>query len=80
MSNRRHLGRHRRKPDPIDAYADALLATGMPEREVARACFYAQHYGLEALNRGGDCLVFAEPTCANWNCLNPEHQVLTEVP
>ncbi len=49
----------------------------MPEREAARAAFYAKRYGLDALRgEGDDCVVFKQPSCGDWNCLNPEHQVL----
>lgn len=61
-------------PD-VERYASALLATGMEEREVARAAFYVQAYGFASLD-SSDCVVFAEPSCKNWNCLNPEHQRL----
>lgn len=59
----------------LTEYAQALAATGMPEREVARAYFYAERYGLDALT-GPGCIEFGKPTCADWNCVNPEHQVL----
>jgi hypothetical protein len=52
-----------------------LAATGMPEQEVARAYFYAERYGLTALE-GEGCVTFGEPSCGDWNCVNPEHQVL----
>jgi hypothetical protein len=60
----------------VKRYAEALIATGMEEREVARAAFYAQVYGLDALTRPDNrCVVFAEPRCeSGWDCLNPEHQ------
>lgn len=64
----------------VERYADQLLAAGRDEREVARAAFYAQHYGLEALSRGQGCVVFDTPDCGDWNCLNPEHQVLVVEP
>jgi hypothetical protein len=55
-----------------------VLATGMEEREVARAYYYAKEYGLDALDPEVPelCSVFKEPTCGSWNCVNPEHQVL----
>ena len=78
MSNGRHFahmrGRQHGKTE-IERYVDALTATGMAEREVARAFFYADHFGLAALS-GDECVEFDEPTCANWDCLNPLHQRL----
>lgn len=61
-------------PDVL-RYSDALTATGMDEREVARASLFAAAYGLDALT-GDGCVSFKEPSCRNWNCLNPEHQRL----
>lgn len=63
--------------DEIQDYWERLLAAGVPEREAARACIYAEHKGIEALSVG--CVMFAEPSCGNWNCLNPDHQVLEPV-
>jgi hypothetical protein len=60
----------------VEEYANRLLQSGMEEREAARAALYAEKYGLESLSRGNDCVVFDEPSCGNWNCLNPEHQCL----
>ena len=54
-------------------YAAALEATGMPEREVARAFLFAERYGVDSL-AGPGCVTFDEPSCGNWDCLNPEHQ------
>jgi hypothetical protein len=63
----------------IERYANALERTGMPEREVARAFFYAGAYGLDSLSGDGDgCVRFKEPSCRNWDCLNPEHQRLVK--
>lgn len=80
MSNRtRHHHRPRRKPTEIENYAVMLHAAGFEDREVARAVAYAEHYGLAALSSTEDddrCITFGEPTCANWNCIAPEHQVL----
>lgn len=64
----------------VKRYAALLERAGRDDREIARAVFYAHHYGMEAMSRGGKaCLVFAEPDCGDWNCLNPEHQILEEV-
>lgn len=52
MSNGRRIRRHRRV-NPIDAYARRLTATGMPEREVARAVLYVKHFGFDALSGPG---------------------------
>ena len=60
----------------IDRFYSMLLATGMPEREAARAAIYAQVKGLDALNFGV-CVAFDKPNCGDWNCLNPAHQVLS---
>lgn len=60
----------------VEEYARALLATGMDEREVARAAFYANHYGMEIFESSKDCVFFDKPDCGDWNCLNPEHQVI----
>lgn len=61
----------------IDTYVSHLIAAGTPYREVARAGEYAQRYGLDALRGDGkQCLGFDEPDCADWNCINPEHQRL----
>lgn len=62
------------RPD-VANYAAMLTAAGRDEREVARCALYAQHYGLERLSRG-ECVFFDTPDCGDWNCLNPEHQVL----
>lgn len=73
-NGRRHRRQHHReRVDPLAQYHRALVATGMPEREVARAVLYADQFGLDALT-GDGCVVFAEPTCGDWNCLNPTHQ------
>ena len=61
----------------LHRYFDMLVASGMDEREATRAVVYAKHYGFKALTPPNDeCVIFHEPTCANWNCLSPEHQVL----
>lgn len=62
----------------IERYVQSLTDAGMPEREIARAFFYADKYGLDAL-RGEFCDEFAEPKCGDWNCLNPEHQKLNVI-
>jgi len=67
------MGRRRKKE--LQRYAQMLAASGMDEREVARGFFYAQRYGLEAMESSG-CVLFAEPSCGDWDCVNPEHQVL----
>lgn len=61
----------------LDVYAQALLATGMEEREVARAVFYVEHYGFEAM-KNDDCVTFDEPSCGDWDCVRPDHQVLVK--
>ena len=59
------------------AYAEKLLAAGLPEREAARAYFYVVEYGMEALStKDNRCVTFTTPTCGDWNCMNPDHQVL----
>ena len=77
MGNGRRL--HRRQQvqssSALDQYASALTATGMDEREVARAVIYAETYGMDALS-GPRCVTFSEPSCNNWNCLRPDHQRL----
>ena len=61
----------------IERYMTMLSAAGMDDREVTRAGFYAQKYGLKALsNNGNHCVVFTEPTCGDWNCVKPDHQKL----
>jgi hypothetical protein len=60
------------KPN-VERYAMMLAATGMEEREVARAAYYAQQYGLDALT-GPGCVTFDEPSCGSWNCIRPDHQ------
>lgn len=65
------------EPKELRRYARNLARTGMPEREQARDYFYAQHFGLEALTPADDgCVTFEEPTCGDWNCIKPGHQVL----
>lgn len=59
-------------------YADALYESGMDEREVARAYLYAGTYGLSAVADAEGCVTFKEPSCCDWNCLNPEHQRLVK--
>lgn len=63
-------------------YAATLMASGMSEREAARAYFYADRYGMSAVSGddNGSCVVFAKPSCGNWNCLNPVHQQLEATP
>lgn len=63
----------------LEQYGELLERSGMPEREQARAYFYAKEYGVEALG-GSGCVGFTEPTCKDWNCINPAHQVLTDDP
>jgi len=80
---RRRLAQKSKQPESaIGAYADALLAKGVPEREVARAALFAESHGLEALAGPDDApehahVSFAKPTCGDWDCLNPEHQTLS---
>lgn len=64
----------------LQRYASTLAATGMDEREVARAYFYAEEYGLNTLtNDNGGCMTFDEPNCdGSWDCLRPDHQVLVK--
>lgn len=57
-----------------DEYADALLAAGWPESEVARAYFYVTTFGMKSVSKG--CASFAEPSCGDWNCVKPDHQRL----
>lgn len=80
MSNGRRFHGHSRQhgKSAIERYGEMMLASGMDEREVARGVYYAQRYGLAALSGGDDnaCVVFDEPTCGDWNCINPEHQRL----
>jgi hypothetical protein len=57
----------------VESYAQMLAATGMEEREVARAVFFAQEYGLKALS-GPGCVTFDEPSCGSWGCVRPDHQ------
>jgi hypothetical protein len=57
----------------VEQYAVMLAAAGMEDREVARAAFYAEEYGLDALS-GPGCVTFDEPSCGNWNCIKPDHQ------
>lgn len=60
----------------LHEYANNLHDAGVPEREVARAYLYADCFGLEALtDEAGRCIVFGEPDCEDWNCLNPTHQI-----
>lgn len=59
----------------LEQYGELLEHSGMPEREQARAYVYATEYGVEALS-GPGCVTFAEPSCGDWNCMNPRHQVL----
>lgn len=59
----------------LEQYVDALLAKGMPNREIARAYCYAERYGLDALS-GEGCATFARPSCGDWDCVRPDHQVL----
>jgi len=76
VSNRRHRPGYR--PGPVERYAEMLAATGMEEREVARAYIYAKRYGLEALD-GPGCVTFDEPMCeTGWDCLRPDHQRLSK--
>jgi hypothetical protein len=79
---RRSAHKSKRLESAIGAYADALLAKGVPAREVARAALFAESHGLEALAGPDDAsehthVTFAKPTCGNWDCLHPEHQTLT---
>lgn len=63
----------------LESYAAALSATGMEDREVARAYFYAERYGLDSMGGEGDgCVTFDEPNCGDWNCVQPGHQVLVK--
>ena len=61
----------------VRRYAASLAAAGVEDREIARAAFYAQAYGLKALAAGTHCSEFAKPACdTGWDCLNPAHQRL----
>ncbi len=82
MSNSRHLRRQHQRfhLSPIESYVAALEAKGFPEREVAGAYFYAEEFGLEAMSSGdGSCITFLRPSCLDWNCVRPEHQILGPV-
>jgi hypothetical protein len=57
----------------VQRYAQMLAATGMEEREVMRAAYYANEYGLDALT-GPGCVTFDVPMCLNPDCLRPDHQ------
>jgi len=57
------------------AMTDQLLALGIAEREAVRAGLYVDAFGTQALT-GDQHAVFQQPTCGNWNCLKPDHQVL----
>lgn len=61
----------------VSDYGQLLSRSGMSEREVTRAVLYANEYGLKALS-GPNCVVFGEPSCGSWNCLNPIHQRVTK--
>ena len=63
-------------PD-VQEYGARLAAVGTHPREVARAVFYAQAFGLESLT-GPECVLFGEPFCGEWNCLSPDHQTLVK--
>jgi len=67
------MKRPKRLSAEVEMYSMMLAATGMEEREVARAAFYANEYGLDSL-RGPGCVTFDEPACGDWNCIRPDHQ------
>jgi hypothetical protein len=64
--------------DDVVEYARLLFGSGMDAREAYRAALYAQRFGMAALKPEDPamCVHFDEPSCVNWNCLNPEHQVV----
>jgi hypothetical protein len=88
----RRASRHQRGPtrgqqrrDLIDQltdpavinYAGLLFNSGMEPRECYRAALYAEANGMGSLSPDDDaCVHFDEPTCANWDCLSPDHQVV----
>jgi hypothetical protein len=62
-----------------ERYARLLARTGMEEREVARAYFFVKEFGMERVTSASDaCLTFATPSCGDWNCVSPQHQLLEE--
>lgn len=79
MSNSRKWTRTKSVSDKrnLQRYFDTLTASGMEEREVARAYLYAECFGLEMLTPMDDrCVIFDIPDCDDWNCLNPTHQII----
>ena len=59
--------------DPaIIGYHAILIEGGVPAREAAHAAFFVTEYGLDSVT-GPGCVTF-EPSCGNWNCLNPDLQ------
>lgn len=61
----------------VEQYAALLARTDMPDREQARAVAYVATYGMDALDSPGCCL-FRTPTCGDWDCIGPDHQVLSD--
>lgn len=81
MGNRRKWQRVKSLSEnrELRRYVESLEAAGTPEREIARAYFYADKHGLAALSNAGDgCVYFDIPTCGDWNCISPEHQVVVK--
>lgn len=64
--------------DPaVIEYAGLLFNSGMEPRECYRAALYAEANGMASLAPpGNECVHFDEPTCGEWDCLNPAHQVV----
>lgn len=60
--------------------AEALMASGAPEREITRYLIFTGANGEQAMDLGADCVFFAPVSCGDDNCLNPEHQRLTTDP
>ena len=68
--------KHPEESEALERYANVLEASGMEERDVARAVIYLDHYGMHAMDGIDKCISFDEPSCGNWNCMNPTHQRL----
>lgn len=81
MSNKNRWTRTRSVSEKkrLNHYAEVLASSQLPEREQARAFFYAEHYGMDSLNNpSGGCVVFDAPSCGDWNCVSPEHQIVVK--
>ena len=74
-----HLVRAALADPEIKFVAQNMMAMGVHPREVARMAAYAGHFGLDALvsELGGvEVQGFAQPTCGDVNCIEPEHQIV----